>query len=132
MSERKPGRGSDQFPLRLPDGMRDDLKDAADKNGRSMNAEIVDRLQLTFDVRWMERTTLLDAAMKAFQRSSKEMAFQADLMKWMHEQQSMSMNLLEFIASTDGNLKPEFMETLRSMLSNRGKDTGIPNRSDEV
>jgi len=41
----KPGRGSDQFPLRLPDGMRDHLKTEAEKNGRSMNAEIVTRLE---------------------------------------------------------------------------------------
>lgn len=41
MADGKPGRGSDQFPLRLPDGMREQLKASADKNGRSMNAEIV-------------------------------------------------------------------------------------------
>ena len=31
--------------LRLPDGMRDRIKDAADKSGRSMNAEIVGTLE---------------------------------------------------------------------------------------
>lgn len=41
----KAGRGSDQFPLRLPDGLRDRIKAEADKNGRSMNAEIVARLE---------------------------------------------------------------------------------------
>ncbi len=45
MTTKKPGRGSDQFPLRLPDGMRDQLKQAADQNGRSMNAEMIDRLE---------------------------------------------------------------------------------------
>jgi hypothetical protein len=39
------GRGADQFPLRLPDGMRDRLKKAAAANKRSMNAEIVSRLE---------------------------------------------------------------------------------------
>lgn len=34
--------------LRLPEGMRDRLKDAADQNGRSMNSEIVHRLD-SFD-----------------------------------------------------------------------------------
>lgn len=34
-------RGSDQFPLRLPDGMRDKLKGLAARNGRSTNSEIV-------------------------------------------------------------------------------------------
>ena len=50
MAELKPGRGSDQFPLRLPDGMRDRIKAAADENGRSMNSEIVDRLEASFEI----------------------------------------------------------------------------------
>jgi hypothetical protein len=35
------GRGSDQFMLRLPDGARDMIAEMAERNGRSMNAEIV-------------------------------------------------------------------------------------------
>jgi hypothetical protein len=41
----KAGRGSDQFPLRLPDGLRDRIKQLAEANGRSMNAEIVSTLE---------------------------------------------------------------------------------------
>lgn len=44
MSDKKPGRGSDQFPLRFPEGMREKLKEEAGKSGRSMNAEIIHRL----------------------------------------------------------------------------------------
>lgn len=44
MSARVPSRGSDQFNLRLPDGMRDALKVEAEIAGRSLNAEIVSRL----------------------------------------------------------------------------------------
>lgn len=44
----KASRGSDQFVVRLPDGMRDRIKAAADKNGRSMNAEIVATLDIHF------------------------------------------------------------------------------------
>lgn len=39
------GRDSDKFMLRLPDGMRDRIRDAAEANSRSMNAEIVARLE---------------------------------------------------------------------------------------
>ncbi|WYK04474.1 Arc family DNA-binding protein [Cereibacter sphaeroides f. sp. denitrificans] len=39
------GRESDKFMLRLPDGMRGQLKAAAAINNRSMNAEIVARLE---------------------------------------------------------------------------------------
>lgn len=35
------GRDSDKFMLRLPDGMRERVRSAAQRNGRSMNAEIV-------------------------------------------------------------------------------------------
>lgn len=41
MVERGTGRESDKFMLRLPDGMRDRIKAEADRNGRSMNAEII-------------------------------------------------------------------------------------------
>lgn len=34
----------DQFQLRMPPGLRDQLREAADAKGRSMNAEIVARL----------------------------------------------------------------------------------------
>lgn len=46
MAKDTPGRGSDQFPLRFPDGMRDQLKKAAKENNRSLNAEIIARLEL--------------------------------------------------------------------------------------
>lgn len=44
----KTGRGSDQFALRLPDGLREKIKAASDDNLRSMNAEIVFHLQRVF------------------------------------------------------------------------------------
>lgn len=37
-------RNQDQYMLRLPDGLRDEIKAAADANSRSMNSEIVARL----------------------------------------------------------------------------------------
>jgi hypothetical protein len=42
-------RESDKFMLRLPSGMRDRIKKAADWNKRSMNAEIIARLEWAFD-----------------------------------------------------------------------------------
>lgn len=41
-------RDSDKFMLRLPEGMRQAIKEAAIKSGRSMNAEIVHRLEASF------------------------------------------------------------------------------------
>ena len=39
---------SDKFMLRLPDGMRDRIKAAAEANSRSMNAEIVHTLEQAY------------------------------------------------------------------------------------
>ena len=44
----KTTRDSDKFMLRLPDGMREAIKAAADANHRSMNAEIVAALEARF------------------------------------------------------------------------------------
>lgn len=46
----KAGRGSEQFMLRLPQGMRDRIKLFADRNSRSMNAEIVATLNKAYPV----------------------------------------------------------------------------------
>ena len=41
-------RKLDQYIVRFPDGMRDRLKDEAAKNKRSLNAEIIARLEDSF------------------------------------------------------------------------------------
>lgn len=43
-----PGRGSEQFALRLPTGLRDRIRAYADHHGRSMNTEIVRILEREF------------------------------------------------------------------------------------
>lgn len=43
-----PSRTLDQFVVRFPDGMRDKISDLAKQNGRSMNAEIIARLEQSF------------------------------------------------------------------------------------
>lgn len=37
------------FRLRIPDGLKDKVRDAAAKNQRSMTAEIIDRLDRSFE-----------------------------------------------------------------------------------
>jgi len=44
-----PSDEADKFVVRLPDGMRDRLKASAKSNNRTLNAEIVSRLQASFD-----------------------------------------------------------------------------------
>ncbi|MEI7296579.1 Arc family DNA-binding protein [Paraburkholderia tropica] len=47
-SQKPPSRTADQFVVRFPDGMRDRIAEEAKKNNRSMNAEIVARLEESF------------------------------------------------------------------------------------
>lgn len=64
--------------LRLPEGMRKDFADIAKQNGRSLNAELVYRLQATLDVPddivkacsdMGDVTDRLDFAVKLFKRA---------------------------------------------------------------
>lgn len=48
MTEDAPSRNLAKFVVRLPEGMRDRIAKAAEANGRSMNAEIVKRLEDSF------------------------------------------------------------------------------------
>ncbi|MEQ8446936.1 MAG: Arc family DNA-binding protein [Pelagibacterium sp.] len=49
MPQDSPSRKLDQYIVRFPDGMRDELKTAAAENNRSLNAEIIARLQSTME-----------------------------------------------------------------------------------
>lgn len=44
-----PSDSLDKFMLRLPQGMREKIKACAEENGRSMNSEIVSRLEASFE-----------------------------------------------------------------------------------
>lgn len=49
MREPYPSETQDRFMVRLPDGMRDKIKAAAQASKRNMNGEIIARLEATFE-----------------------------------------------------------------------------------
>lgn len=49
MAEDRTPQDADKYIVRFPDGMRERLKNAAKANNRTLNAEIVARLQASFD-----------------------------------------------------------------------------------
>lgn len=51
MVQPRSGQGSVQIALRLPPSLRDRIRDAAEKNGRSMNSEIVSTLEQVYPPR---------------------------------------------------------------------------------
>ncbi|MHA3905138.1 Arc family DNA-binding protein [Castellaniella sp. WN] len=63
MSDQKefPSDKADKFVVRFPDGMRDQIKADAEKNDRSMNAEIIERLKSPDPAAAMNVITRLEA-----------------------------------------------------------------------
>lgn len=74
--DRKP-QSADKYIVRFPAGMRDRIAEAAKANNRSMNAEIVARLQATFDetvVTTVEARVKHGAEEKRFEFNADEIA----------------------------------------------------------
>lgn len=72
-----PSEIQDRFIIRLPDGMRDFIAEEAKKNNRSMNAEIVSRLQASFEESRNAPTTaelLVDDVIEAASEDFKRLA----------------------------------------------------------
>lgn len=67
--ELPPSRTAEQFVVRFPDGMRDRIKEAADANNRSMNAEIIRMIQDYF-ARMQEDADDLQSSLEKAQRSN--------------------------------------------------------------
>src|SRR5262249_2904538 len=57
-----------QLQVRLPEELRDKLNQAAQVGGRSMNAEIVERLSETFSERWQAFLRTLELRKEAERR----------------------------------------------------------------
>lgn len=70
-----PPHKSDQFIVRLPDGMRDRIKRAAASNNRSMNAEVVATLEEKYPG---EVLAELDDLLSMFAEASVELALSKD------------------------------------------------------
>lgn len=83
--DKYPSEEADRFMVRMPDGMRARLAEEARKNGRSMNAEVVGRLQASFEQVRAPVTEMEVAAYKshALALSTQAMAMQHQLVDMM-------------------------------------------------
>jgi hypothetical protein len=109
----------DKYVLRLPDGMRDRLKTAAAENNRSLNAEIVARLYLSFTfspqmdavqeklLQFAERVNVLDL---------KEDQWDLELI----QQGIAAIKILEIVAMQPDAIKEDISKSLQSAFSNDG------------
>jgi nucleotide-binding universal stress UspA family protein len=101
--------GVDQFQLRLPAGLRDRIKERAEANGRSANAEIVAAIEAALDQPDLgvnELREMLDEERTSYSRLETlyENAFE------------LVMNYKDFLRSTKGRML-HFVSTLNSLAS---------------
>ena len=74
MAQDSKSRKLDQYIVRFPDGVRDRLKDAAAENNRSLNAEIIARLEASFDAPSREEFELTKKWAQEFLREALDSA----------------------------------------------------------
>lgn len=65
----KAGRGSDQFMVRLPDGLREQIRRHAEHNGRSMNSEVVSLIEYGL---WEADMARMQAGLEPFREATDE------------------------------------------------------------
>ena len=124
------------FRLRIPEALKAKIEKAAEENRRSMTAEIVDRLELTFaadEVRPDQNSAswAIAEAARVVEDAARQTRQNAKVLEWMAAQQDASLALLEVVAASDGNLSPEFLAALRKAIQRRGgEDAGFPKLSD--
>ncbi|NNJ16989.1 Arc family DNA-binding protein [Pseudomonas putida CSV86] len=58
-------RTADKFVVRLPNGMREQVAEVARKNHRSMNSEIIDRLEQSLNTQFEPAQPILDGSLNA-------------------------------------------------------------------
>lgn len=73
---RAPSQKLDQYMLRLPDGMRDQIKLAAEANNRSMNAEIIAAL-----TDWLSRKSEAEVEAESLRRAAEEVVVQREYLE---------------------------------------------------
>lgn len=106
-----PSDRADKFMLRFPDGMREQIAEAAKANGRSMNSEIVARLASSFRLPAMV-DRLVDAQKVIDAGDTKKDALIADMIRVSEAQKEISdqqehlieqlLKLLPLIPDEDG------------------------------
>lgn len=122
MTERSP-QDQDKYVVRFPDGLRDHLKRQAEKNGRSLNAEIIKRLQDTVD--WEARfdgagtPDSLDDYGVSFDEHreatpSPGAAIKGALDRIFDEVRSLRMSIIDVRHHPDGRREVEFAPSTRS------------------
>jgi hypothetical protein len=126
MTETKyPSHTLDKFQLRLPEGMRERIKEAAKESGRSMNAEIVYRLEESF-----RQPDLLDA----LNADPKATQIARDHTKYLEEQQAILDAEIKRNTRTNELMQKaiESLNHLSTAFAEQKKQTQVLDRLDVI
>lgn len=109
------------FRLRIPADLKDEIEAAAKENNRSINAEIVSRLE---DVGRERR--LLELALRMMETTQVTERQNLEVLRWMKDQMAAQANIIDAIAKTDGHLDEKLMQLMRDLVKTRGKAEDFP------
>ncbi|MDM8346455.1 Arc family DNA-binding protein [Pseudochrobactrum sp. sp1633] len=93
------------FRLRIPEDLKNKIEEAASANRRSMTAEIVNRLETSFNIQSELGQSLED--------SKKHLAFS----EYAFSQMKLMRYLLDQVAASDGNLDLDLLNIIRIISS---------------
>lgn len=94
----------DKFVVRFPDGLRDQIADAAKGSGRSMNAEIVTRLEWSLEAQLLDQVEQLHKNLDAVRSmAATAAALRADIARYAEGDRQ----ALEWLLGADGALTEE-------------------------
>lgn len=94
----------DKFVVRFPDGLRDQIADAAKGSGRSMNAEIVTRLEWSLEAQLLDQVEQLHKNLDSVRSmAATAAALRADIARYAEGDRQ----ALEWLLGADGALTEE-------------------------
>ncbi len=139
MTDKATGRDSDKFMLRLPDGMRDRLSEEARANKRSINAEIISRIEESFSLSSSfgkdDIFPRLEQAMSKLEEDLKRNdATTRKIIDYYNDQLTMSATLFKIILE-EGKLNKSLRNIIESMLNTyreRYSISDIPHLSEHL
>lgn len=109
-----PSDTADKFMLRLPDGMRDRLKEEAAKNKRSLNAEIVARLDESFEI--AKTLPVVSGALDSLEDSIRQNREMVDVSRAVLTEVKGLRAVIRYLAESEDQPDAELKDLLKTMV----------------
>lgn len=128
-----PSRTADQFVLRFPDGMREKIAMLAKQNGRSMNSEIIERINGSFTQGPERALKTIEAQTNIIGMLGRYLKMTADIAKKGNPDKLEQLLFIEAMAQTmqDGEYVAGLELTTAMVEANKAKDASRAKGSSE-